>query len=64
MVADNHLFLSAVTLAGIELMRNQNFKRAKELEVWLDLVTDTYNVLPMDGVVFHRHHSQRQTYDK
>ena len=55
-VADNELFLSAVTLAeiqaGIELTRDQNSARAEELEDWLDLVTDTYNILSMDGAVF------------
>ncbi len=55
-VADNELFLSAVTLAeiqaGIELTRDQNNARAEELEDWLDLVADTYNILSMDGAVF------------
>ena len=55
-VADNELFLSAVTLAkiqaGIELTRDQNSARAEELEDWLDLVADTYNILSMDGAVF------------
>lgn len=49
-VADEDLFLSAVTLAeiqaGIELTRDQNPQRADELEDWLNSVTDTYNVLP------------------
>ena len=55
-IADNELFLSAVTLAeiqaGIELTRDQNSSRAEELEDWLDLVADTYNILSMDGAVF------------
>ena len=55
-VTDKELFLSAVTLAeiqaGIELTRDQNPQRASELEGWLDLVTDTYNILPMDGAIF------------
>ncbi len=65
-VADHELFLSAVTLAeiqaGIELTRDQDTQRAEELEIWLDQVTDTYNILSMDGIVFrlwaklmHRH---------
>ncbi len=55
-VEDKHLYLSAVTLAeiqsGIELTRDQNPERAKELETWLNLVTDSYNILAMDGVTF------------
>lgn len=55
-VADNDLFLSAVTLAeiqaGIELTRDQNPQRAEELENWLDSVAGTYSILAMDGVVF------------
>ncbi|MEZ5448073.1 MAG: PIN domain-containing protein [Thiolinea sp.] len=65
-VDDDELFLSAVTLAeiqaGIELTRDQNPVRADELEAWLDNVADTYNILPMNGVVFRAgarlmHHS-------
>jgi len=55
-VDDKDLYLSAVTLAeiqaGIELTRDQNPERAAELENWLNLVTDSYNILPMDGVTF------------
>ena len=55
-IADDNLFLSAVTLAeiqaGIELTRDQNPQRANELESWLELVADTYNILSMDGDVF------------
>jgi hypothetical protein len=57
-VADTNLHLSAVTLgeiqAGIELTRAQDIGKASEIEAWLDLVADTYSVLPMDGVVFRR----------
>jgi len=55
-VDDKDLYLSAVTLAeiqaGIELTRDQNPERAEELESWLNLVTDSYNILSMDGVTF------------
>jgi len=55
-VDDKDLYLSAVTLAeiqaGIELMRDQNPEKADEFESWLSLVTDSYNILPMDGVTF------------
>jgi toxin FitB len=55
-VDDASLHLATVTLgeiqAGIELTREQDHEKAKEIEVWLDLVTDSYNVLPMDGPAF------------
>jgi len=57
-VDDADLRLSAVTLgeiqAGIEMTRKQNPRRADELEVWLDAVAASWNVLPMDGVIFRR----------
>ena len=57
-VDDAQLFLSAVTLgeiqAGIELTREQDATKASEIEAWLDLVADSYNVLPLDGRVFRR----------
>lgn len=55
-VVDNELFLSAVTLAeiqaGIELTRDQDPQRADELEVWLNVVAETYNILAMDAHAF------------
>jgi len=55
-VEDKNLYLSAVTLAeiqaGIELTRDQNPKRAEELENWLNLISDSYNILAMDGITF------------
>ena len=57
-VDDADLRLSAVTLgeieAGIEMTRKQNPARAHELEVWLDAVAASWNVLPMDGAIFRR----------
>jgi toxin FitB len=57
-VDDGDLRLSAVTLgeiqAGIEMTRKQNASRAAELEVWLDQVATTWNVLPMDGAIFRQ----------
>jgi len=57
-VDDADLRLSAVTLgeiqAGIEMTRKQNSARAGELEVWLDAVAASWNVLPMDGPIFRR----------
>ena len=53
---DADLHLSAVTLgeiqAGIELTRDQDASKASEIETWLELVAQAYNVLPMDGATF------------
>lgn len=53
---DADLHLSAVTIgelqAGVEITREQDAAKAAEIEAWLELVAETYNVLPMDGRVF------------
>lgn len=55
-IDDAQLYLSAVTIgeiqAGIELTREQDTEKAEEIEAWLELVADAYNVLPMDAVTF------------
>jgi toxin FitB len=55
-VDDAQLHLSAVTIgeiqAGIELTREQNPHKANEIEAWLELVANAYNVLPMDAETF------------
>lgn len=55
-VDEVHLFLSAMTIAeiqaGIEVTREQDEAKAAEIEAWLDLVSGTYNVLPMDAATF------------
>lgn len=55
-VDDISLHLATVTLgeiqAGIELTREQDAEKAKEIEAWLDLLADSYNVLSMDGPAF------------
>ena len=55
-VTDADLYLSAVTLgeiqAGIELTREQDPIKASEIESWLEMVADAYNVLPMDAATF------------
>jgi len=55
-VDEVHLFLSAMTVAeiqaGIEVTRDQDEAKAAEIEAWLDLVSSTYNVLPMDAITF------------
>lgn len=55
-VDDAGLYLSSVTLGeiqtGIELTREQNNIKAAEIEAWLDLITGSYNILPMNGPTF------------
>ena len=55
-IPEERLYLSAVTIgeiqAGIEITRDQDAAKADELEAWLDLVLDAYNVLDIDAVVF------------
>ncbi len=54
--AENDLHLSAVTLgeiqAGIELTREQDAAKAAEIEQWLELVAQSYSVIPMDAGTF------------
>jgi predicted nucleic acid-binding protein len=55
-MSDGDLHVSAVTLgeiqAGIELTRDQDAAKADEIEQWADLVSASYNVLPMDAETF------------
>ena len=55
-VSDTELHISAVTIgeiqAGIELTREQDQPKAAELEQWLELVSATFNIIPMDAVAF------------
>lgn len=55
-VDDASLHLATVTIgeiqAGIELTREQDAEKAREIEAWLDLVSGCYNLLPMDGPAF------------
>ena len=55
-VPDDELFISAVTAgeiqAGIEITREQDEAKARELEAWLDNVMASYGVLPMDAPAF------------
>jgi toxin FitB len=52
------LFLAAVTLgelqAGVEMTRRQDPGKAEEIEAWINVVANRYDVLPMDGPVFRR----------
>ena len=55
-VPESELHLSAVTIgeiqAGIEMTRTQDPAKAIELESWLDLVSTSFNVIPMDAPAF------------
>lgn len=55
-VADTDLHISAVTIgeiqAGIELTREQDESKAAEIEQWLELVSGSYSVIPMDASTF------------
>ena len=55
-VDEASLSISAVTLgelqAGVEITREQDEKKAQELQDWVDSVAASYNVLPMDGAAF------------
>lgn len=53
---DIDLHLASVTIgeiqAGIELTREQDPGKAREIELWLDQVCNTFNILTMDGLAF------------
>jgi predicted nucleic acid-binding protein len=55
-IDDSLLFLSAVTLgeiqAGIEITREQDPHKAAEIEAWLNLLAQSYQILPMNAAVF------------
>ena len=55
-VPEHRLFLSALSLgelqAGVELTRRQDSKKAAEIEGWIDQVTQSYQILPMDTYAF------------
>lgn len=53
---DRQIHVSAVTLgeiqASIERTREQDITKAQEIEAWLDLLADSYRLLPMDAKTF------------
>jgi predicted nucleic acid-binding protein len=57
-VPDAELFISAVTLgeiqAGIELTREQDARKAAEIEAWADQIAAVWNILPMDTAAFRQ----------
>ena len=54
--SDTDLHVSAVTIgeiqAGIEVTREQDAAKASELEQWLELVSTSFNIVPMDAATF------------
>ena len=50
------LFLSSVTIgelqAGVERTRRQDAVKASQIEVWVDQVAASYQILPMDTACF------------
>ncbi len=57
-VDDAELYLSSVTIgeiqAGIELTREQDTAKADAIECWLEQVSNSFNILSMDGPAFRR----------
>ncbi len=55
-VPDNELFISALTLgelqAGAERTRQQDPEKAASIEAWIDRLSESYEVVPMDGSMF------------
>ena len=55
-VPDSELYLSAVTIGelqvGVEVTREHNLAKAAEIEAWLERVASTFNILPMDALIF------------
>lgn len=53
---EEQIFLSAVTLGelqrGMERSRLQDPKKAREIELWLEKVAESFQVLPMDSACF------------
>lgn len=53
---ENQIYLSAVTIgelqAGVEQTRGRDSSKAAQIESWIDLVEDSYQVLPMDSFCF------------
>ncbi len=50
------IFLSAVTIgelqAGVEQVRKQDSSKAREIELWVDELADSYQIFPMDPLCF------------
>jgi toxin FitB len=57
--AEASLRVSAATLGeiqrGIEIMRERDAAKAREIEAWADKVEQTFAVVPADAAVFRQH---------
>jgi toxin FitB len=57
-VASDTLHISAVTLgeiqAGVEITREQDPEKAKQLDLWADLIANQYTQLPMTGAAYRK----------
>jgi toxin FitB len=55
-VPDDEFFISALTLgelqAGAERTRKQDREKAEDIEAWIDQISKTYEVIPMDASMF------------
>jgi toxin FitB len=55
-IADSDLHISAVSLGelqqGVEITRRQDPAKAAAIELWIDQLATTYQILPMDGAAF------------
>ncbi|MGA8489838.1 MAG: type II toxin-antitoxin system VapC family toxin [Terriglobales bacterium] len=53
---ESQIYLSAVTIgelqAGVERTRSQDPQKASQIQAWIDLVEDSYQVLAMDALCF------------
>ena len=53
---ESQIYLSAVTIgelqAGVERTRAQDPQKATQIQLWIDLLEDSYQVLPMDALCF------------
>ena len=53
---ENQIYLSAVTIgelqAGVERTRTQDSQKAAQIQSWIDLLEDSYQVLPMNASCF------------
>jgi len=53
---ETQICLSAVTIGelqpGIELTRTQDPHKAAQIEAWIDLLEESYQVLPMNALCF------------
>jgi toxin FitB len=55
-IREEELHVAAVTLgelqAGIELTRELDNVKALEIDAWVDALSQTYNIVPVDGETF------------